>query len=52
MLLAKKFIRSNTELIQPEITAAPRQFVPFEYVPELDRLWAALLGSRQRLLGE
>ncbi len=32
-------------LIQPGITAAPCQYVPFEYVPELDRLWAARLGS-------
>lgn len=39
-------------LIQPGITAAPCQFVPFEYVPELDRLWAARRGERQRLLGE
>ncbi len=39
-------------LIQPGITAAPCQYVPFEYVPELDRLWAARLGFRQRLLGE
>ncbi len=38
--------------IQPAMTAAPCQFVPFEYVPELDRLWAAQRGSRQRLLGE
>ncbi|WP_199192442.1 Rha family transcriptional regulator [Chlorogloea sp. CCALA 695] len=38
--------------IQPAMTAAPCQFVPFEYVPELDRLWAARQGSRQRLLGE
>ncbi len=38
--------------IQPAMTAAPCQFVPFEYMPELDRLWAARLGSRQRLLGE
>ena len=38
--------------IQPAMTAAPCQFVPFEYVPELDRLWAAQQGSRQRLLGE
>lgn len=42
----------KTDLIQPGITAAPCQFVPFEYVPELDRLWAARQGSRQRLLGE
>jgi hypothetical protein len=42
----------KADLIQPGITAAPCQFVPFEFVPELDRLWAARLGSRQRLLGE
>lgn len=39
-------------LIQPGITTAPCQFVPFEYVPELDRLWAARQGERQFLLGE
>ena len=38
--------------IQPAMTAAPCQFVPFEYVPELDRLWAARQGNRQKLLGE
>ena len=38
--------------IQPAMTAAPCQFVPFEYVPELDRLWAARQGCRQKLLGE
>ena len=38
--------------VQPAITAAPCQFVPFEYVPELDRLWAARQGNRQKLLGE
>ena len=38
--------------VQPAMTAAPCQFVPFEYVPELDRLWAARQGNRQRLLGE
>lgn len=38
--------------IQPGLTAAPCQFVPFEYVPELDRLWAARQGNRQKLLGE
>ena len=38
--------------IQPAMTAAPCQYVPFEYVPELDRLWAALQGNRQKLLGE
>ncbi len=38
--------------VQPAMTAAPCQYVPFEYVPELDRLWAARQGNRQRLLGE
>ncbi len=38
--------------VQPAMTAAPCQYVPFEYVPELDRLWAARQGERQRLLGE
>ncbi len=42
----------RADLIQPGITTAPCQFVPFEYVPELDRLWAARKGDRQRLLGE
>lgn len=42
----------KVELIQPGITATPCQFVPFEYVPELDHLWASRQGSRQRLLGE
>lgn len=40
------------DLIQPGITAAPCQFVPFEFVPELARLWASRQGDRQRLLGE
>jgi hypothetical protein len=38
--------------VQPAMTAAPCQYVPFEYVPELDRLWAARRGERQKLLGE
>ncbi len=42
----------KADLIQPGLTAAPCQFVPFEYVPELDRLWAARRGERQKLLGE
>ncbi len=42
----------KTDLLQPGITAAPCQYIPFESVPELDRLWAACQGSRQRLLGE
>lgn len=39
-------------LLQPGVTTAPCQYVPFEFVPELDRLWAQCQGSRQRLLGE
>ncbi|WP_227501576.1 hypothetical protein [Synechocystis sp. PCC 7509] len=42
----------KADLIQPGVTAAPCQFVPFEYVPELDKLWAARRGERQKLLGE
>lgn len=42
----------KADLIQPGITTAPCQFVPFEYVAELDRLWAARQGCRQRILGE
>lgn len=42
----------KADLLQPGITAAPCQYIPFESVPELDRLWAACQGSRQRLLGE
>ena len=48
MLLAKEFV----ELIQPGVTTAPCQLVPFEFMPELDRLWAARQGDRQQLLGE
>jgi len=42
----------KADLIQPGITTAPCQFVPSEYVPELDRLWANRQGERQFLLGE
>ncbi len=42
----------RADLLQPGITAAPCQFIAFESVPELDRLWASRQGSRQRLLGE
>ena len=40
------------DLLQRGITTAPCQYVPFESVAELDRLWAQGQGSRQRLLGE
>ncbi len=43
---------NKADLIQPGITAAPCQYVPFEFVPELDILWASRQGERQRLLGE
>lgn len=42
----------KTDLLQKGMTAAPCQYIPFEYVAELDRLWAQRQGSRQRLLGE
>jgi hypothetical protein len=42
----------KADVLQPAITAAPCQYVPLEFVPELDRLWASRLGVRQRLLGE
>lgn len=42
----------KANLLQSGLTAAPCQYVPFEFVPELDGLWASRLGSRQRLLGE
>lgn len=42
----------KVDLLQPGLTAAPCQFVPYEFVPELDRLWASRQGARQRLLGE
>ncbi len=38
--------------VQPAMTAAPCQYVPFQYVAELDRLWVARRGERQKLLGE
>ena len=42
----------KADLLQPGVTAAPCQFVPFEFIQELDRLWAQRQGHRQRLLGE
>ena len=42
----------KTELLQPGMTATSCQYVPFEFVAELDRLWAQRQGHRQRLLGE
>ena len=45
MLLVEDFKRREVDLIQPGVTTAPCQFVPFEFVPELDRLWAARQGN-------
>ncbi|OWY63727.1 hypothetical protein B7486_51460 [cyanobacterium TDX16] len=42
----------KVDLLQRGITTAPCQYVPFESVAELDRLWALKQGHRQRLLGE
>jgi len=42
----------KADLLQPGVAATPCQFVPFEFVAELDCLWAQRQGSRQRLLGE
>ncbi len=52
MLLVEDFKRREADLIEPGITAASCQFVPFEYVAELDRLWTARRGERQKLLGK
>ena len=40
------------DLLQSGLTATPCQYVPYEFVAELDCLWAQHKGSRQRLLGE
>ena len=42
----------KSDLLRKGITAAPCEFVPWEFVHELDRLWSQRQGSRQRLLGE
>lgn len=42
----------RSELLQPGMTATPCQYVPWEFVKELDRAWSERQGSRQRLLGE
>ena len=42
----------KAELLQPGITATPCQYVPWEFVAELDRLWSMHQGLRQRLIGE
>jgi hypothetical protein len=42
----------KVDLLQPGLTAAPCQYLPLEFIPEIDRLWTDQQGSRQRLLGE
>ena len=42
----------KAELLQSGLTATPCQYVPWEFVKELDRAWAQHQGARQRLLGE
>jgi len=42
----------KADLLQSGLTAAPCQYLPLEYLSELDRLWAMKQGHRQRLLGE
>ncbi|MDV2997444.1 MAG: hypothetical protein N4J56_007149 [Chroococcidiopsis sp. SAG 2025] len=42
----------KADLLQSGLTAAPCQYLPLEYLSELDRLWTMKQGHRQRLLGE
>ena len=42
----------KADFLRSGMTATPCQYVPFEFVQELDRFWAQRQGSRQRLLGE
>ena len=42
----------KSELLQKGLTTTPCDFVPWEFVKELDQAWSDRLGSRQRLLGE
>ncbi len=40
------------DVLESGLTATPCQYVPWEKVTELDRLWASRQGSRQFLIGE
>ncbi len=40
------------DLLQKALTTTPCEFVPWEFVKELDQAWSERQGSRQRLLGE
>ena len=42
----------KADLLHSGMTASPCQYVPYEFVLELDQLWSQRQGSRQRLLGE
>ena len=40
------------DVLESGLTATPCQYVPWEKVAELDRLWASRRGTRQFLIGE
>ena len=40
------------EVLEPGLIATPCQYISFEKVKELDRIWASRSGSRQFLIGE
>ena len=42
----------RVDVLQPGLTATPCQYVPYEFVHELDALWMQHRGVRQRLIGE
>jgi len=42
----------KAELLQRGLTTTPCEFVPWEFVKELDQAWSERQGARQRLLGE
>ncbi len=40
------------DILKPGLTATACQYVPSSELPELDRLWASRVGSRQFVIGE
>lgn len=42
----------KADLLHKGMSATPCQYVPWEEVKELDRLWSQRQGHRQRLIGE
>ena len=40
------------DILKPGLTATSCQYVPSSEIPELDRLWASHVGSRQFVIGE